>query len=98
MVNDETPETLYEYAKGLKEVEQENGSAFHYRTVYTNILGMVAEKVTGKPLKDLLQKKLWEKICPEQNAYIVCDKMNFPHGGRNECMHQRFSKIWTNDC
>ena len=100
LVNDKTPETLYEYARGLKEVEQENGSAFHYRTVYTNILGMVAEKVTGKTLKDLLQKKLWEKICPEQNAYIVCDKDEFPYmgAGMNACTRDlaRFGQMIVN--
>ena len=81
LVNETTPKTLYEYAKTLKETEQVNGSSFHYRTVYTNILGMVAEKAANKNLTVLLQEKLWQKIRPEQNAYIVCDQDNFPYMG-----------------
>ncbi len=81
LVNETTPKTLYEYARTLKELRQDSGSAFQYSTVYTNILGMVAEKVTDRSLAVLLQEKLWQKIRPEQDAYLVCDQDNFPYMG-----------------
>ena len=100
LVKDTTPKTLYEYAKTLKEVEQDNGTAFHYRTVYTNILGMVAEKVSGRTLTDLLQEKLWKKIHAEQDAYIVCDQDKFPYmgAGMNACTRDlaRFGQMIVN--
>ena len=58
---------------------------------------MVAEKTTGRELTSLLQEKLWKKICPEQDAYIVCDQDNFPYmgAGMNACARDlaRFGKM-----
>ena len=100
LVKDTTPKNLYEYAKTLKEIEQDNGAAFHYRTVYTNILGMVAEKVSSRTLTELLQEKLWQKIYPEQDAYIVCDQDKFPYmgAGMNACTRDlaRFGQMIVN--
>ena len=46
--------TLFEFALSLAESEQDNGSKFDYRTVFTNVLAMTAESAAGVNLQNLL--------------------------------------------
>ena len=79
--------TLIEFAMSLAESEQENGAKFHYRTVFTNVLAMTAERAAGVNLLNLLEEKLWQKLVPEQDAVIVVDNSGFPYmgAGMNTC-------------
>jgi CubicO group peptidase (beta-lactamase class C family) len=61
--------------------EQVDGEKFHYRTVLTNVLGMVLERAGGKALPVLLQTELWARLRPEQDASIVVDGTGFPYVG-----------------
>ena len=48
---------LFNYALSLKDKEQKDGSSYHYRTVLTNVLGMIIEAATGKKISILFGKK-----------------------------------------
>ena len=87
LVNENSPDTLFDYALSLKETEQEDGAKFHYRTVFTNVLSMVIERATGQGVEDLLQEKIWQRLKPEQDAVIVVDKAGLPYlgAGMNAC-------------
>ena len=78
---------LFNYALSLKDKEQKDGSSFHYRTVLTNILGMVLEAATGKKVPLLLEELIWKKLLPEQDALIVVDNEGFSYtgAGMNAC-------------
>jgi CubicO group peptidase (beta-lactamase class C family) len=84
---DDSATTLLEYAKSLRGKEQIDGEKYHYRTVLTNVLGMVLERVSGRPLQELLQTELWSRLGPEQDAAIVVDRTGFPYvgAGMNAC-------------
>jgi CubicO group peptidase (beta-lactamase class C family) len=79
--------TLLAYAKTLKDSEQLNGEKYHYRTVFTNVLGMVLERAGAASLQDQLQNEIWTKLGPEQDAAIVVDSAGFPYvgAGMNAC-------------
>jgi len=79
--------TLLDYAKSLHGKEQVDGEKYHYRTVLTNVLGMVLETAGGRTLQDLLQSEIWSRLGPEQDAAIVVDRTGFPYvgAGMNAC-------------
>ena len=75
LVEENTPDSLYNYAKSLLGKEHENGSIFHYRTVNTNVIGMILEKTMGGHLGDLLTDEIWSKLSPRNDANVVVDKL-----------------------
>ena len=87
LVNAETPSTLFDYALSLQSKEQLDGEKYHYRTVLTNIVAMAIERATGERCQDLIEKHIWQKLRPEQDAAIVVDKTGFPYvgAGMNAC-------------
>lgn len=81
LVKPGAPVTLLDYALTRQATEQQEGEKYHYRTILTNILGMVLERATGTPLPELLQSRLWSRLGPEQDACIVVDRVGFPYVG-----------------
>lgn len=83
----ESAQTLLAYARTLTESEQSNGEKYHYRTVFTNVLGMVLERAGSGSLQDQLQSRIWQKLGPERDAAIVVDSSGFPYvgAGMNAC-------------
>lgn len=99
LLTSESPATLLEYAKSLHDKDQPDGAQFHYRTVLTNVLGMVCERAGGRKLQNLLQAKLWSRLGPEQDAVIIVDQAGFPYvgAGMNACARDlaRFGQMIT---
>lgn len=81
LLKKETPENLFQFALSLKETDQRDGERYYYQTVLTNVIAMAIERATGKRFQDLLEKFLWQKLGPEQDAVIVSDKTGFPYVG-----------------
>jgi CubicO group peptidase (beta-lactamase class C family) len=79
--------TLLAHAATLAESEQKNGEKYHYRTVLTNVLGMVLERADRGSLQNQLQNEIWQKLGPQQDAVIVVDSAGFPYvgAGMNAC-------------
>ena len=103
LLNAESPDTLFDYALALRDREKQqlDGEKFHYRTVLTNIVAMAIERATGERCQDLIEKYIWEKLRPEQDAVIVVDKTGFPYvgAGMNACARDlaRFGLMLLND-
>ena len=74
LLDEGSPDTLYHYARSLRGQDQENGSMFHYRTVTTNVIGMILEKAMGRPLGLLLTDEIWSKLTPRNDANVVVDR------------------------
>lgn len=83
----ESATTLLVHATTLTDSEQSNGEKYHYRTVLTNVLGMVLERAGQGSLQEQLQNELWQKLGPQQDAAIVVDSVGFPYvgAGMNAC-------------
>ena len=56
-----TPEQLVDYAKNQPALFPA-GSTFHYSNTNTVLLGMVIEKVTGRPVAEVFQSNLFEPL------------------------------------
>ena len=50
-----------------------SGKRFHYASVDTQVLGMILEKVYGKPVNEILYEKVWSRIGMEHDAYYGTD-------------------------
>lgn len=74
LVDESTPATLFDYARSLEGKDQQDGEKLHYRTLATNVLGMVLEKAMGKDLGTSLSEDIWSKLHPRHDANIIVDK------------------------
>ncbi|HXA67626.1 MAG TPA: serine hydrolase [Bryobacteraceae bacterium] len=66
-------EPFKETAVALKQ-ERKPGTAFHYQSINTQMLGLILEKVTGTPLNKYAEEKLWKKIGAESDAFFYESK------------------------
>ncbi|ARU86734.1 serine hydrolase [Pseudomonas sp. M30-35] len=76
--------SLYGFLQKLK-ADGEHGQEFAYKTVNSDALAWVVQRVTGKPFAELLQERIWSKLGAEQDAYIMVDEVGtgFAGGGFN---------------
>ncbi len=75
----ETPRSLLDYARCLVGQDMENGARFQYRSVATNVLGLVVERAMTAPLAALLETGIWSRLATEHDAAIVVDGTGFPY-------------------
>ena len=87
LINETPANTLLEYAQTLNNCPTPDGKEFHYRSVLTNLIGLVIERATGKSLDNSMQQYLWGPLGPEQDMAIVVDKTGQPYvgAGGNAC-------------
>lgn len=53
--------------------EGEHGAGFKYKTVDTEVLGWLLQRVTGKSYAALLSERLWSRIGAQDDAYVWVD-------------------------
>jgi len=61
------------------------GSYNLYNSIDTHVLGMLLKKVTGRPLRDYIEEKLWHPLGMEDDAHWLVDSegMEMAFGGLN---------------
>lgn len=79
--------SLDKFTASLKR-EKEPGTYHHYVSIDTQVLGMILVRVTGFSLTDYLQKKIWQKMGSESDAYWITDNdgMELALGGLNSTL------------
>lgn len=91
------PGSILELILSLKTIEREHDEAFAYRSIETDVLALVLERATGKPLAQLLSEELWQKLGMEQDANITVDSTGFAlaDGGLSACLRDygRFGQM-----
>ena len=101
LVGDKSPRTLLDYARSLEAQDMANGSRFEYRTVCTNVLGMILERAMGARLATLLEADVWSGLATQHDASIVVDRTGFPYVGvgMNACARDlaHFGLMMIND-
>jgi CubicO group peptidase (beta-lactamase class C family) len=50
------------------------GTAFEYQSINTEVLGLVLETATGKPLNEYAEEKLWKKLGAQSDAFFYRGK------------------------
>ncbi len=66
------PRSDYEYLATVSK-DGEHGAAFTYRSINTSVLGWLIARITGKPLHQVLQERLWSRLGVERDAYLHVD-------------------------
>ena len=91
--------SMRDFAKTLKNGKVP-GTFNHYVSIDTQMLGMLLEEVTGKPLAETLQEKIWTKIGMEYDAYYMVDDtgMEWALGGLNATLrdYAKFGLLYLN--
>jgi CubicO group peptidase (beta-lactamase class C family) len=57
-------------------IEKPAGGSFEYKSINSQLLGMVVERATGKKLSDYLTEKLWQPLGMESDALWNIDDKN----------------------
>jgi len=66
------PRTLPDLLVTLKK-QGEHGAGFRYKTVDTEVMGWLLQRVTGKSYATLLSERLWRRIGAQDDAYVWVD-------------------------
>ena len=83
------------------ENESAAGEQFHYVSMDTHVIAMILRRVTKKPLVELVQHNLWNKIGMESDAAWITDSKGaaFALGGLNASTkdYARFGRLLLNN-
>ena len=66
------PKNTFEFLISIAKSDS-HGSQFTYRTINTEVLGVLLTRVTNKRLPDLLSDRIWSKLGAEHDADFVID-------------------------
>ncbi len=77
--------SLDDFAAGLTVRDAEPGTAWHYVSIDTHVIGMVIRGATGRSVADLLGEKILQPMGLEADGYYVTDGLGEPFvlGGLN---------------
>lgn len=64
--------SVVEYLPKLQK-EGEHGSSFSYKSVDSEVLGWLLQRVTGKTYADLLSERVWSRLGAQEDANIFVD-------------------------
>ncbi|MBQ2247969.1 MAG: serine hydrolase [Tidjanibacter sp.] len=91
-----TPQGFHDYLATIQS-NGIHGQQFGYRTVNTDVLGWIVERVGGAPLAEQLQSRIWGRMGMEQDAYYQVDATGtaFAGGGLNASLRDlaRFGEM-----
>ena len=79
------PQTVWQFILTLTRQDRPHGHAFHYRSIETDVLGLIMERASGRSLADLISRELWAPMGAEEDAYITVDRagLALADGGLN---------------
>lgn len=66
------PKNMFEYLKTVQK-SGTHGAAFSYKTVDTEVIGWVLQRLTGKHYATLLSEMLWAPLGAEEDGYVWVD-------------------------
>ena len=59
---------ILDFAKLVNTSQKQPGTQYDYQCINTEVLGKVVERVSGKPLADVIENKLWHRVGFEHDA------------------------------
>ncbi len=94
------PASTYDLILTLQQVRP-HGGHFEYRSIETDTLGWVLERVSGLGLADLMSRELWQPMGAEAEACFTVDRAGtcLADGGLNATMrdYARFGQMFLDD-
>jgi CubicO group peptidase (beta-lactamase class C family) len=74
------PGSFYAFLQTLPK-QGEHDHAFAYKTVNTEVLAWLLQRVSQQSLAELLSQRIWQKLGAEQDAYLLVDRTGAASGG-----------------
>jgi CubicO group peptidase (beta-lactamase class C family) len=71
------PRTMWQVILGLTRQECDHGASFRYRSIETDVLAFVLERITGQRLPELVSRELWSPMGAEEDAYFTVDPSGY---------------------
>ena len=97
--DDSWPQSMWQFILTLTEAECAHGESFSYRSIETDILAHIMQRVTGKMLADLVSEHLWVPLGAEEDGYFTVDRGGYAlaDGGFNATLRDygRFAQMIT---
>ncbi|MBC2887163.1 serine hydrolase [Ochrobactrum sp. CM-21-5] len=91
------PTNVWDFILTLTEAECAHGTSFRYRSVETDILAFVLQRLTGTSLAELVSRELWVPMGAEEDAYFTVDPAGYAlaDGGFNATLrdYARFALL-----
>ncbi|NUS21983.1 MAG: serine hydrolase [Mesorhizobium sp.] len=95
--NFQWPTHMFELILRLKDRVREHGESFEYRSIETDVLAFIMERVTGKRLAQLASDELWQKLGADESACFTVDSAGYAlaEGGFNATLRDygRFGQL-----
>ncbi len=92
--------TFYDYLPTLQK-EGEHGAQFIYKSVNSEVLGWLIQRVTGQTAVAALETRIWRKLGAEMDAHMLIDSagIGFAAGGFNSVLRDqaRFGEMMRRD-
>jgi CubicO group peptidase (beta-lactamase class C family) len=94
------PATMWQVITELTESEAAHGESFRYRSIETDVIGFILQRVSGLSLSELVSRELWAPIGAEEDAYFTVDRSGYglADGGFNATLrdYARFGQLISN--
>ena len=94
------PETMWQLILELTESEAAHGQSFRYRSIETDVVGFILQRVSGLTLSELVSRELWSPMGAEEDAYFTVDRGGYglADGGFNATLrdYARFGQLISN--
>jgi CubicO group peptidase (beta-lactamase class C family) len=91
------PQTMWQLILELTEREAEHGESFRYRSIETDIVGFMLQRISGLSLAELVSRELWAPMGAEEDAYFTVDRSGYglSDGGFNATLrdYARFGQL-----
>ncbi|MBL0370797.1 serine hydrolase [Rhizobium sp. KVB221] len=71
------PQTVWQLILELSEAERPHGAAFQYRSIETDVLAFILQRVTGKMLAELVSEEIWMPMGAEHDASFTVDPAGY---------------------
>lgn len=85
---------LHGFLRQLRAASQPHGGVFRYVSANTDLLGLIIERVSGKPFAALVSELLWQPLGAQAPASITVDSRGAPRATGGFCMTLRdFARI-----
>jgi len=95
-ITGEEPDTIYDLLVSIT-TERPHGRHFQYRSIDTDVLAWICERVGGSRLADLVSREIWSKIGAEKDASFTVDSAgtSLADGGFNATLRDfgRFGQM-----
>lgn len=95
------PSCIWDLVMSMTEQEAEHGARFAYRSIETDLLGLIMERATGGRLAALVSERLWAPMGAERDGYFSVDRAGFAlaDGGFNATLRDfaRFGRLLLED-